>query len=370
MESHLHPFFDPLNDREAMLLLTTLTVGGSSQVGLFQFLPEDQRGRVQEKAQALLNIPSEKRVHFMVKQMQQALKFKGHRGVEKVDPSWLLNAMRGETPRTVAAILITLPPPVVRSILKRLPPGIRKNLPPKDELEQVPEELVQSVRQLFESRFHAMPVSSGKTFGFRDVIHLERKELYRLMRDLGLVELGQAFAAVGKLALAELCRRLPRSRAEELIMAVRRSSKVDAPDLKTAQRFLSRVVVNFNDTEEFFQKSGLWRVAKACLLEGEPFQNAFRQRMPRDAGRLFDEYLRKAQEMEDLTEEILRRLQDSIVVRVKALSSQEIISPRWAQLELALHDPEYEQKMAEAEALPPPAQEAPAPSEGGEGELA
>jgi hypothetical protein len=189
----------------------------------------------------------------------------------------------------------------------------------------------------------------GKQFGFREIIHLERKELYRLMRDLGLVELGQAFVAVGKLALAELCRRLPRSKAEELILAVRRSSRVDAPDLKTAQRFLSRVVVNFDDTEEFFQKAGLWRVAKACLLESEDFRAAFRQRMPRDAGGLFDEYIQKAHEWEELTPEVLGRLQDSIVVRVKALSETSVLSPRWSQLELTLNDPDYLAKIAEAE---------------------
>ena len=69
--------------------------------------------------------------------------------------------------------------------------------------------------------------------------------------------------------LAELCRRLQRSKAEELILAVRRASKTDAPDLKTAQRFLSRVVVNFDDTEEFFQKAGLWRVSEAASLVGQ-----------------------------------------------------------------------------------------------------
>jgi hypothetical protein len=342
--------------------MTTLTVGGSDQAEIFQYLSPQQAARLQEKAQALLNIPSEKRIPFMVKQMKQALSFKGLRGVEKVDPSWLLQAMRGESPRTVAAILVTLPPPVVRSILKRLPAGVRKNLPPKEQLKHVPVELVRAVRHIFESHFHAMPTTIGKGFAFRDIIHLERKELYKLMRDLGLVELGQAFAAVGKLALAELCRRLPRSKAEELIMSVRRSLKIDAPDLKTAQRFLSRVVVNFDDTEEFFQKAGLWRVAKACLLEDEAFRAAFRQRMPREAGELFDEYLQKAAQMEDLSEEVLQRLQDLIVARVKTLSDRESISPRWGQLKLDLHDPTFLETLAQAEAelgVPPPSEPAP-----------
>ncbi len=353
----MHPFFEPLSEREAMLLMTTLTLGGSDSVSIFSHLPDEVAGRLNEKAQALLQIESKKRVPFMVKQMKQALNFKGLRGVEKVDPSWILQEMRGESPRTVAAILVSLPPSVVRSVLKRLPSGVRKNLPPKEEMKDVPVELVRSVRQIFESHFHAMPASSGREFAFADTIHLERKELYYLLRDLGLVELGQAFIAVGKLALAELCRRLPRSKAEELIMAVRRSSRVDTPDLKTAQRFLSRVVVNFDDTEEFFQKAGLWRIAKAMLPEGEAFQATYRQRMPRTAGELFDSYLVKAGEMEDLTEEKLARLQDSILMRVRELSDKGRISPRWAQLKFAYNDPEFEINVLAAEEAaknPPP----------------
>lgn len=325
-----------------MLLMTTLSVGGAESLDIFQHLPADVAARMREKAQALQQIESQKRVPFMVKEMKEALNFKGLRGVEKVDPSWILQALRGESPRTVATIMISLPPQVIRSILKRLPSGIRKNLPPKEDMKNVPVELVRSVRQIFESRFHAMPQLPGRDFTFADTLHLERKEIYYLLRDLGLAELGQAFVAVGKRALAELCRRLPRSKAEELIMAVRRSSRVDMPDLKTAQRFLSRVVVNFDDTEEFFQKAGLWRLAKAALLESETTQVAYRQRMPRSAGETFAGYLVKAADMEDLTEEKLRRLQDGILLRVKELSKSGVLSPRWAQRNFIFNDPDFE----------------------------
>ena len=335
----MHPFFEPLDDREAMLLLTTLTVGGSDDTGIFSHLPPESRERVEAKARALLEMPSEKRVPFMVHEMKQALSLKGLRGLEKVDPAWIVLGLKGESPRVVATILISLPSPMVRSVLKRLPSGIRKALPPKDEVKRIPLELVRSVRQIFEARFHAMPQPSPRGFAFRDVIQLERAEIYRLMRDLGLIELGQAFVAVGRMALAELCRRLPRKKAEELILAVRSASQVDVPDLKTAQRFLSRVVVNFHDTEEFFQKAGLWRLAKASLLEDDAFRVGFKQRLTPDAGRLFLSYIEKASEIEGLDEAMLRRLQDGILLRVRDLARRGVIGARWKDVALHLHDP-------------------------------
>ncbi|MBI3178012.1 MAG: hypothetical protein HYZ27_00025 [Deltaproteobacteria bacterium] len=323
-----------------MLLLTTLTVGGSSEVAVFEHLPEPTRTRVRDKAQQLIAIPTEKRVTFMVHEMKEALQFKGLRGLERVDPSWILQGLKGEPPRVVATILNSLPAPTVRSILKRLPGGIREKLPPRAELSRIPVELVRAVRQIFESRFHAMPMPSAKGFAFRDVIQLDRAEIYRLMRDLGLIELGQAFAAVGKMALAELCRRLPREAAEELILAVRSVAKLDVPELKPAQRFLSRIVPNFKDTEEFFQKSGLWRLAKASLLETPAFRAGFRQRLPREAGLLFDVYVEKASEMEEINEDMLRRLQDSVLVRIHELSRKHVIAPNWATMSMGFHNPQ------------------------------
>ena len=352
MSGTIHRFFEPLSDREAMLLMTTMVVGGSEEIQLFEHLDPEQRDRLHSKAQALAEIPPQKRVPFMVKEMKKALKFKGLRGIERVDPSWLLSMMRGESPRVVAAILVTLPAPTVRSVLKRLPSGVRNKLPPKGEIGQVPVELIRCVRQIFESRFSAMPSSGGRFLQFQDLVGLERKELFLLMRELGLVELGQAFGAVGKLALAELCRRLDRPRAEELILAVRRSSKVDAPDLKASQHFLSRVVVNFDDSEDLFRKAGLWRIAKACLLEGERFCEAIKQRVPKDVGRLFDDYVRTARGWDSLDELAVKRFQDSIVVRIKVMSEEGRLSPRWSHLQMSLHDEEYGAQLQLSDKIP------------------
>lgn len=336
----MHPFFEPLDQREAMLLLTTLTVGGSEEAAIFGYLAEPSRARLREKAEALLALPTEKRVPFMVHEIKQALEFRGLRGVEKVDPSWILQGLRGESARVVACVLISLPTATVRSVLKRLPPGIRKNLPPKHEVKQVPLELVRAVRQIFESRFHEMPAPSLKGFGFRDVLHLEREDLFRLMRDLGLVELGQAFVSVGKMALAELCRRLPRDKAEELILAVRSASQVDVPDIKSAQRFLSRVVVSFSETEEFFQKAGLWRLARASVLEDESFRAGFMQRLPREAGQLYMSYIEKAVELDPPDPELLKRLQDSILLRVRDLARRHVIGTPSAEEQFLFHTPQ------------------------------
>lgn len=349
----MHPFFAPLNVWEESLLLTTLTVGGGSDhVGIFAHLPAESSKRLQEKAQALLAIAADKRLALMVRELREILATNGRRGIERVDPSWIIHHMKGESPRVVATILLGLPAPLVRSLLKRLPTALRRALPPKSEIHALPEAITEGVRQRFEARFHPMPTPTGGPMVFRDVVHLERAELFHLTRDLGLIELGQAFVSVGKMALAELCRRLPRERAEELVQAVKVASHVDLPDVKSAQRFLSRVVMNFEDTEEFLQKSGLWRMAKACRLETNEANMALAQRLPRKAGQLLFLYIAKAAEMEDLTPEVLKRLQDSILTRVKLLAQMGRLGSALHDVQFQFHDPVAAQAALDAAAKP------------------
>src|SRR5512142_36282 len=133
----MHPFFETLDERDTMLLLTTLTVGGSEATAVFAGLAPERRTRLDAKAKALLAIPKEARVPFIVHEMKRLIDFQGLRGAERVDPSWLLHALKGETPRVVAAVLVSLPPPAVRGILERLPAAIRQRLPSKEEMKRV-----------------------------------------------------------------------------------------------------------------------------------------------------------------------------------------------------------------------------------------
>ena len=116
----MHPFFEPLSERDAMLLITTLTVGGRDELQLLDYLPTDRRAAIQDKAQALLNVEREKRVTFMVSQLQEALRTKSNRGIARIDPSWLAHELKNESPRVVGSVLISLPPKTIKSVVRRL----------------------------------------------------------------------------------------------------------------------------------------------------------------------------------------------------------------------------------------------------------
>lgn len=335
----LHPFFAVLGAQETALLLTTLTLGGADQLKLFDHLGPESKRRLDDRAQALLALPDDKRVPLMAHELRALTTLQGHQRLEFIDPSWVVHVLHGESPRMVALLLLGMPPPQMRAVLKRLPKELRHLLPPKSDFGRLPTALLQGLRLKFLAQFDEMPEPTSGPRGLQDLVHMERAELYRLVRTLGLIELGQAFASVEKMALVELCRRLPRDTAQELIEAVQSASTVDMPDSLAAQRFLTRVVMNFEDTEEFLQRSGLWRLARGMVDEPDSFLRAMVQHLPRRSGATLQGYVLRARELEAADPSATARCKDGILVRAVLLAREHTPSSMWATGPIAFGDP-------------------------------
>ena len=87
----------PLDRRQQTLLLTALTFGGSSAAELWQLLPDDEAALLEEKAQRLEEIPREKRVAIMVRELKGLMGFRAVKGLDGVEPSWLAAGFKGES---------------------------------------------------------------------------------------------------------------------------------------------------------------------------------------------------------------------------------------------------------------------------------
>lgn len=333
----MHRLFHPLDRRQVSLLLTLLTNGGSADLPLLDMLDDPGVNDIKEKAGLVGQIPSEKRALFIAHELKKLMSEFSSRGIEAVDSSWIVQALQNEQPRTVAAILIGLPPHQLKPVVDKLPSEVRRRLPPKDEMKTLLPQVIRNIRLRFEERFAPMPLHLDKQFTFRHLIVLEPPELQALLRSLGLEELAQAFVSVGRYALAELCKRLPRDYAAELIAAVKRTQSQDAMELKSAQRFLGRVLVNFTDTEELSRKAGLYRLSKALTVESPDFLRAFYQRLPKTLGNLLESYILKVQEMSETDEERAKRLQDAILRAIEAMAKSNTISARYLEFQFVFH---------------------------------
>jgi hypothetical protein len=325
----------PLDKRQQTLLLTTMSFGGASAEELLDFLPDDDANALRQKVYTLSEIPKEKRVPLMVRQLRQLIQFRATKGLEGVEPSWLIAGFRGESPRTVAIVLMHMPSSIARQIQSRLPDAVRNAMPSRQELRGIPLEIVKLVRTRF-NKFASMPTEHElEELRFVDLVLLTARELVTLVRKVGANELAVAFVAVGKRALAELLGRLPPEHAEELIAAVKRVTAADQIEFQEAQAFLGRVMGNFHNTDELFQKAGLYRLARSIAMEESVFVRQLSQRFPRAHGRLLTDYLSRVRQLEPEPPEKIFQLRDQVLEEVADLARRGKIDGRYAQSPIA-----------------------------------
>src|SRR5687768_6101362 len=91
----------PLDRRQQTLLLTLLSFAGQQSRELMALLPDDEASALLEKAAKLDEIPKEKRVPLMVRELKGMMNFRGLKGLDGVEPSWLSAGFKGESPRVV-----------------------------------------------------------------------------------------------------------------------------------------------------------------------------------------------------------------------------------------------------------------------------
>lgn len=322
----------PLDRRQQMLLLSMLSFGGSSAQHLLDYLPDDEARLLVGKAQMLEQIPKEKRVPLMVREIRQLLTARSVKGLEGVEPSWLIAGLRGESPRTIAIVLLHMPSSLSKQVIARLPAEVRDAMPSREDLRTIPLEVVKMVRARFDAKFAAMPMEGDATeLHFRHIVSLSAKDLVTLVRHLGADEIACAFVAAGKRAFAEFLRRLPATEQEELIAAVRRVSREDGMELKAAQAFMGKVLDTFSSTDELLQKAGLYRLARTIVLENNLFIRQMSQRFPRAHGRLLGDYLNRVRERGIPENSQLARLRNQVVDEIIDLARRGKVDSRYSQ---------------------------------------
>ncbi|MBI4819001.1 MAG: hypothetical protein HY791_22205 [Deltaproteobacteria bacterium] len=368
-------FFYPLSPRLTVLLGTMFMRGGADDLGMLDYLNEDDAFSVREKAEALKGLESHRRAAIIAQEIRKQFQFRGLVGLDQVDATWLLAALRGEQPVTIGVILAQLSANSRAKILAALPDPIRDKIPAKEEVKKVSPEVTKVVRQIFESRFVTMPVPPAEptNFFFKDVVLLEGRELLQLLRALGIEELGAAFLPVGRRKLAELCQRLAREAAEELVAAVKATEPRDAMSLKEATSFLQRMLRDLRLDQdrgltpseakdhfqrELFVKAGLFRLAKSCTGERPIFVRQLAQRLPRGHGRLLRTYVDQMTDLTELDGAKIRRLQDLVLTRVERLAGRGKVNPRFLKFQFCYWGEEED-----------PGAQASEPMDDGEGEL-
>ena len=316
-----HPLFYPLDSKDSSLLATAMLFENRDASKLLAHLPQPIAERLERRQDDIQGLERDARVKLLSSHLREQLKTSSGRGLELVDPSWVATELMKCPPPICGAILLTLSPRFMNSVVKRLSNELKQQLPNKQHLEALPEELKRSLRIEFERRFPSFPPASSETsFRFPDVLTLNRDVLHQAVKSIALMELGLALVAVGKDALANFCRRLSKQDTTQMLQYVSAFPHADEIESKVARRFLSKIATNIDDKSTLMEMAALWRLAKASKTEERAFADRFMYRVPLPSGTKYRELVELADQIEPLTNELALKTQDSILIALYCTS--------------------------------------------------
>src|SRR4051812_13801896 len=161
-----------------MLLLTSVTFGGAECVGAFEHLPDEEAELLKHRATALMQIPRDKRIPFLVQEIKRLVTAR-RRQLGTVDPARLAAVLGKERNALVEVVLRALPSQLADAVRKDVPGGplkLKRDVRP-DVLSIIRWKLEEAVRG-------SQPKGAG-SFKFTDLLMLQSRELLTIADRMG-----------------------------------------------------------------------------------------------------------------------------------------------------------------------------------------
>jgi len=222
---------------------------------LLALLSSDRQEGVRPAVEKAGGLEREQRIAWSGREARRLSTARLRRGLEGVDPSWIVEGLRGESPRVVTAALAFLPTPVRRNVERHLPRKVRDALPDRKAMAGVDKMWLVRWRKLLDRRLLTLipHLRSGATV---DVPALEVA-----LRDFGEGEAALGLQQVGRTALARFLSSLEGARVEAVKEVLKGATDCAAERTSRAERFWGRAAGGEDSTEAIALRSGLWQLA-------------------------------------------------------------------------------------------------------------
>jgi hypothetical protein len=310
----MEQFFTSLSKRQTMMLLTSLAFGGSDAIGAYDHLPEEEEELLKHRAQALVQIPREKRVPLLIQEIKR-LVMQRRRHLASVDSKRLASVLKTERPAMIEVVLRALPVELADATRAEL--GGPK---PLRLARDVRPEVLSIIRWKLED---AMKQGGPQIGGFRftDLLTLQQRELLAVADRMGARVLSTAVAGLAEGARTVFMGQLPPDQRTLMARAAeagtsRRLSEKDAQIVLEMHGALENPSVGL-------RSAGVQRIVRAAVAQGPEFAQRLVDRHQGEHGKLFQRWFRdeKSRAVKgdggrlDIVEQLERLAQRGIVDR-------------------------------------------------------
>lgn len=284
---------------------------------LFRFLPTQFERDLVASTQAILSLPREERKKKIFKELKQLMHAEKVHPLGEIHPGWFLQVIKNESPKTIGLILRYLPGDKVTYILENLSEDLKKKLPKLNEAKKLPDDLMELIRERFESQFltYKLPKKSSE-ISIQDLYFIKTDFLLAFFRDLGIQQLANAFKGLDKVALKAMLNRLIIKDAKELQTRIKNLDKVSKRDLNDAQILIIDLPLDRIEPQALFLEVGMAFFARAISQDQIDFAKSLQFKLPPKYGYLLKRYVEgglanhKPRLTESARRQILARFQE------------------------------------------------------------
>ncbi|MDE0881847.1 MAG: hypothetical protein OSB21_04580 [Myxococcota bacterium] len=246
----------------------TWALGTRGNLQMLDMLAPERAESLRLGVEKILELPREQRIAFAAREARRLAASRLRRGLEGIDPSWIVEALRGEEPYLVASTLVFLPTPVRRKVIKMLPRKVREAMPDRKAMSGVDQIWLVRARDVLDRRIQAL-LPDLKSGGHIDVLALEGR-----LRALGRIEAALGLYRVGRAALARFVASMDEEHRGAVQEQLRAADQQPETRMERAERFWGRGAGTDQKPEDLHLRAGLWQLAH--VLSEEPWEGCLR----------------------------------------------------------------------------------------------
>lgn len=307
-------FFSALSKRQAMLLLTSLAFGGSGAIEAYAHLEPAEEELLRHRAQALIQVPREKRVPLLVKEMKRLVAHR-RRHLVGADPKRIAQILKAERPMVIEVVLGALSSDLALAVRAAL-----GNPSPTKLQRDVKPEVLSLVRWKLEDALRAGLPHVG-SFRFTDIMVMPSREILALVDRMGARVLATAVAGLG---VDERERLLGKLTPDQRVLAARAAEVGAERRLSEADANLAfEIHGGLNQPSLCLHSAGAQRLIRACYAQSADFAARFASRHQDELGAVLSRWLRDEKRRpvkgdggrRDIVEQLERLAQKGVIDR-------------------------------------------------------
>lgn len=238
---------------------------GEADLGeLFAFGPSDLEDSLTRYAGVLKSRFSHGRVRDLAEMMRSWAERSPALPIYQIHPGWILEVVREERPRIIGLICRYLPGSHIRYLIDNLDREVRDKLPTLGESFALPLELMEQVKVFLAKKFfNGSPPSADEPFSCRHIPWMSAKDIRRLIRELGYVQIRNAFAGVDPQAVQAFLVRFPIEEAKEIRRRLELGTSIPESKRKKAREHIVSMSLDVSRAEDLPFEIGLSALAQA-----------------------------------------------------------------------------------------------------------